>query len=49
MTGNVQYATNLNKPVFNCFDFDGFYNHYNDIIFIHQPTIYERWATDEGM
>ena len=47
--GEIQYATNLNKPVFYCFDFDGYYNHYNDALFTQQPTIYERWATDEGM
>ena len=30
----IEYATNLNKPVFYCFDFDGFLNHYNDVLFI---------------
>ena len=30
----IQYATNLNKPVFYCFDFDGFFNHYNDALFV---------------
>ena len=29
----IEYATNLNKPVFYCFDFDGFLNHYNDVLF----------------
>ena len=29
----IEYAVNLDKPVFYCFDFDGYYNHYNDTIF----------------
>ena len=29
----IEYAINLDKPVFYCFDFDGYYNHYNDTIF----------------
>ena len=45
----IQYALNLNKPVFYCFDYDGKLNYYNDALFTQQPTIYERWATDEGM
>ena len=45
--GEIQYATSLNKPVFYCFAFDGIHNHYNDIIFTRQPTIFERWGTDE--
>ena len=32
--GEIEYATNLNKPIFYCFDFDGFLNHYNDALFI---------------
>ena len=47
--GEIQYATNLNKPVFYCFDYDGKLNYYNSTLFTEQPTIYERWATDENM
>ena len=41
----IQYATNLKKPVFYCFDFDGYYNHYNDVLFTRQPTI-GLWPND---
>ena len=33
--GEIEYAINHNKPVFYCFDFDGYYNHYNDYLFKH--------------
>ena len=35
--GEIQYATNLNKPVFYCFEFDGKLNYYNSNLFINKP------------
>ena len=45
----IQYARNLNKPVFYCFEFNGKLNYYNRNLFTQQPTIYERWATDKSL
>ena len=33
----IQYAINLNKPVFYCFEFDGKLNYYNSNLFINKP------------
>ena len=36
--GEIQYATNLNKPVFYCFEFNGKLIYYNRNLFINKPT-----------
>ena len=33
----IQYAINLNIPVFYCFEFDGKLNYYNSNLFINKP------------